>query len=154
MRILFEYFINILGQQKEYSQQLLFFKEIYLSKAELEIVLSMEENLNQIGFIFEVKENTIIITSIPSECQDKNLQIIIENLIEQFKNSEKVEIKQKESLAKSLAKSLAVSEHKKLEDKEIKSLSKELFKCKSPSVCPNGNRTMINLKIADLEKYF
>ena len=68
--------------------------------------------------------------------------------------SELLNINQKENLAKSLATSLAISKVKKLADEEMKSLKDDLLNCKSPSVCPNGKRTMINLKTVDLEKYF
>ena len=153
-RILFEYFKNILSQQKGQSQQLLFPKEINLNNTELEFIVSMQKELNAVGFIFEFKDSTLVISGIPPECQEENLHGIIENLIEQAKNSEQLNINLKDNLAKSLATSLAISEFKKLADEEMKSLKNELLKCKSPSVCPSGKRTMINLKTADLEKYF
>ena len=153
-RILFEYFKNILSQQKGQSQQLLFPKEINLNNTELEFIVSMQKELNAVGFIFEFNDGTLVISGIPPECQEENLHGIIENLIEQAKNSEQLNINQKDNLAKSLATSLAISEFKKLADEEMKSLKNELLKCKSPSVCPSGKRTMINLKTADLEKYF
>ena len=153
-RILFEYFKNILSQQKGQSQQLLFPKEINLNNTELEFIVSMQKELNAVGFIFEFKDSTLVISGIPPECQEENLHGIIENLIEQAKNSEQLNINQKDNLAKSLATSLAISEFKKLADEEMNSLKNELLKCKSPSVCPSGKRTMINLKTADLEKYF
>lgn len=153
-RILFEYFKNILSQQKGQCQQLLFPKEINLNNTELEFIVSMQKELNAVGFIFEFKDSTLVISGIPPECQEENLHGIIENLIEQAKNSEQLNINQKDNLAKSLATSLAISEFKKLADEEMKSLKNELLKCKSPSVCPSGKRTMINLKTADLEKYF
>ena len=153
-RILFEYFKNILSQQKGQSQQLLFPKEINLNNTEIEFIVSMQKELNAVGFIFEFKDSTLVISGIPPECQEENLHGIIENLIEQAKNSEQLNINQKDNLAKSLATSLAISEFKKLADEEMKSLKNELLKCKSPSVCPSGKRTMINLKTADLEKYF
>ena len=153
-RILFEYFKNILSQQKGQSQQLLFPKEINLNNTELEFIVSMQKELNAVGFIFEFKDSTLVISGIPPECQEENLHGIIENLIEQAKNSEQLNINLKDNLAKSLATSLAISEFKKLADEEMNSLKNELLKCKSPSVCPSGKRTMINLKTADLEKYF
>ena len=153
-RILFEYFKNILSQQKGQSQQLLFPKEINLNNTELEFIVSMQKELNAVGFIFEFNDGTLVISGIPPECQEENLHGIIENLIEQAKNSEQLNINQKDNLAKSLATSLAISEFKKLADEEMNSLKNELLKCKSPSVCPSGKRTMINLKTADLEKYF
>ena len=88
------------------------------------------------------------------ECQEENLQAVTESLIEQAKNTEELKINQKDNLAKSLAISLAISELKKLADEEMKSLKNELLKCESPSVCPSGKRTMINLKTVDLKKYF
>ncbi len=153
-RILFEYFKNILSQQKGQSQQLLFPNEINLNNTELEFIVSMQKELNAVGFIFEFKDSTLVISGIPPECQEENLHGIIENLIEQAKNSEQLNINLKDNLAKSLATSLAISEFKKLADEEMNSLKNELLKCKSPSVCPSGKRTMINLKTADLEKYF
>ena len=153
-RILFEYFKNILSQQKGQSQQLLFPKEINLNNTELEFIVSMQKELNAVGFIFEFNDGTLVISGIPPECQEENLHGIIENLIEQAKNSEQLNINLKDNLAKSLATSLAISEFKKFADEEMKSLQNEHLKCKSPSVCPSGKRTMINLKTADLEKYF
>ena len=118
-RILFEYFKNILSQQKGQSQQLLFPKEINLNNTELEFIVSMQKELNAVGFIFEFNDGTLVISGIPPECQEENLHGIIENLIEQAKNSEQLNINLKDNLAKSLATSLAISEFKKLADEEM-----------------------------------
>ena len=125
-----------------------------LSNNELEVITSMKKDLSAVGFIFEINTNSLSISGIPPECQEENLQSVIENLIEQAKNSEKLKIDQKERLAKSLATSLAISKLKRLKNEEMQSLKDELLNCKSPSVCPSGKRTMINLNIIDLEKYF
>ena len=74
--------------------------------------------------------------------------------MEQAKNLEDLNINQKENIARILATSLAISKLKKLSNEEMKSLKDELLKCKSPSVYIYGKRTMINLKLIDLEKYF
>jgi DNA mismatch repair protein MutL len=153
-RILFEYFKNILSKQKGESQKLLFPKEISLSKTELEFITNMKKDLNAVGFIFEFNDNNLVFNGIPPECQEENLQVVIESLIEQAKNLEELKIKPTHNLEKSLATSLAISKLKKLAYEEMKSLKNELLKCESPSVCPSGKRTMINLKTADLEKYF
>jgi len=80
--------------------------------------------------------------------------VVIEDLIEQAKNSEELQIEQKNQIAKSLASSLAISKIKSLKNEEMQLLKDKLLNCKSPSICPSGKRTMINLKITDLEKYF
>mgnify|MGYP001343844467 FL=1 len=110
--------------------------------------------MHAVGFIFELKNKTLILSGIPTECQEENLQIVIEDLIEQAKHSKKIQTNQKDNLAKSLATSLAIKETKKLQEEEMEVLRKELLNCELPSVCPSGKRTMINLKTNDLKKYF
>ncbi len=151
-RILFEYFKSVLKNKSGNSQQLLFPKEIELNNSELQLIDNMKTDLNAVGFNFTAKESAITIDGIPPECQEENLQFVIENLIEQHKNSEEISLQNK--LALSLAKSFAISEIKSLTDAEMQALKTELLKCETPSVCPSGKRTMINLKTADLEKYF
>ena len=133
---------------------------IHRNKGEVmhEIVLcdtsSMKEELSRVGFNINIEKDSIIITGVPSECMQENLQSIIENLIEQEKNSESLETNHNQNLALSLAKSLAIKKVKALDKEEIMSLKNELFKCEFPSVCPNGKRTMIQLKTSEIEKYF
>ena len=153
-RILYEYFSKVLNSNKGQSQQLLFPKEIELNKSEIEIIIDITDKLNKVGFNFEVKETYMSINGIPPECQEENLQFVIENLIEQHKNSEDLLTEQQNTLAVSLANSLAINEVKKLSSEEMIGLKNELLKCETPSVCPSGRQTMINLKTADLEKYF
>ncbi len=153
-RILFEYFKSILSKQKGQSQQLLFPKKINLSKNELESINNMRPNLNALGFVFEDSDNSLLFKGIPPECQEDNLQTVIEDLVEKTKESEELELNNRERIAKTLAASLAISKIKKLADEEMRSLKQELLKCEIPSVCPSGKRTMINLRTTELEKYF
>ena len=154
-RILFEYFSSVLANNKGQSQQLLFPKEIHLNKQDIAVINHLQADLLSVGFSFEIKEDDCIaILGIPPECQEENLQFVIEHLIEQHKNNEQLQTNQNNSLAISLALSLAINEHKKLSNEEMLSLKTELLKCKTPSICPLGKVTLINLQTADLEKYF
>ena len=99
-RILFEYFKNILSNQKGQSQQLLFPQKIELNNRELELITDIRKELNHIGFIFETKAPNLIINAIPPECQEDNLQAVIESLIEQSKNSEELHTNKTENVAK------------------------------------------------------
>jgi DNA mismatch repair protein MutL len=154
-RILFEYFSAVLSNNKGQSQQLLFPKEIHLNKQDIAVISHLKTDLLSVGFSFEIQENeSISIVGIPPECQEENLQFVIEHLIEQHKKNEQLQTNQNNSLAISLALSLAINEQKKLSTEEMLALKSELLKCETPSVCPSGKRTMINIKTADLEKYF
>ena len=154
-RILFEYFSTVLSKNKGQSQQLLFPKEIHLNKNDITIIKQLKGDLLAVGFSFEIQENdSIAILGIPAECQEENLQFVIESLIEQHKNNEQLQTAQHNDLANSLANSLAINEQKKLSTQEMLTLKTELLKCSTPSVCPLGKATLINLQTADLEKYF
>ena len=154
-RILFEYFSTVLSKNKGQSQQLLFPKEIHLNKKDITIIKQLKVDLLSVGFSFEIQENdSIAILGIPAECQEENLQFVIESLIEQHKNNEQLQTAQHNDLANSLANSLAINEQKKLSTQEMLTLKTELLKCSTPSVCPLGKATLINLQTADLEKYF
>ena len=118
----------------------------------IKVAKCVEENSN---VAFEIqKDDNILILGIPAECQEENLQSVIEDLIEQHKNNEQLQTAQNNGLAISLALSLAISKQKKLSTEEMISLKIELEKCNTPSICPVGKATMINLKTTDLEKYF
>jgi DNA mismatch repair protein MutL len=154
-RILFEYFSTVFSNNKGQSQQLLFPKEISLNKQDIAVINHLKADLLAVGFSFEVQEeNKISILGIPPECQEENLQFVIEHLIEQHKNNEQLQTAQNNGLAISLALSLAISKQKKLSSEEMIALKTELEKCNTPSICPLGKATMINLRTADLEKYF
>ena len=153
-RILFEYYKNAFKNEKSKSQTLLFPKSIKLNTKDIKIVSIIETELNKIGFLFKIEKNELVFDGIPSECQEINLQPLIENIIEQNKNSDGIKLDVKNNLAKSLAKSLAISNQKKLNNDEQRMIKEELLKCESPSVCPSKKRTMINLRTSDLEKYF
>jgi DNA mismatch repair protein MutL len=154
-RILFEYFSTVLSKNKGQSQQLLFPKKIYLNKKDITIIKQLKVDLLAVGFSFDIQENdSIVIIGIPTECQEENLQFVIENLIEQHKNNEQLQTTQHNGLVISLAISLAISEKKKLSIQEMLTLKNELLKCSTPSACPLGKATLINLKTTELEKYF
>ena len=153
-RILFEYYKNAFKNEKSKSQTLLFPKSIKLNTKDIKIVSIIGTELNKIGFLFKIEKNELVFDGIPSECQEINLQPLIENIIEQNKNSDGIKLDVKNNLAKSLAKSLAISNQKKLNNDEQRMIKEELLKCESPSVCPSKKRTMINLRTSDLEKYF
>ena len=154
-RILFEYYSSKISYNNGQSQQLLFPKEIVLNNKDIIIIKNLKTELLAVGFIFDIKtENIISISAIPPECQEDNLQFVIETLVEQHKNHEEIKTTQNNRVAISLALSLSISKNKKLTTVEMISLKNELEKCANSSICPTGRVTMINLKKSDLEKYF
>ena len=115
----------------------------------------MKKALRNLGFGFELKkENQIEINAIPTECKNENLENIFDEILQQEKNNEKLKVSTKERIAKVLAKSLSIKSGKKLEMQEISLLVNNLFACNLPTVCPNGNPTIINITFNDISKHF
>ena len=154
-RILFEYFSNLLINREGQTQQLLFPKILIFNNSDIILIMDLKESLKNVGFYFDkIDEERISITGIPPECKEENLQFVIEHLLEQYKNKDNLQTKQNKMLAISLSNSLSINEKKKLSTEEMISIRTELLKCEKPTICPVGNRTIINLKNTDLENYF
>jgi DNA mismatch repair protein MutL len=95
-----------------------------------------------------------VIKGIPPECQEKDLTSIIEEILEQTKNGEDIELEQKKIITKTLAIKIAIKKGGKLEMESMKILFKDLLNCNSPTISPNGKPTMINLSLNDITKHF
>ena len=61
---------------------------------------------------------------------------------------------QSDMLAKSLSKSLAVKNGKRLTIPEQENLVNSLFACKEPNVTPQGQVTFITMNVDDIDKKF
>ena len=154
-RVLFEYYQKVFENGKTESQQLAFTQNLSFSNTDFALLKQMKKALRNLGFGFELKkENQIEINAIPTECKNENLENIFDEILQQEKNDEKLKVSTKERIAKVLAKSLAIKSGKKLEIQEINLLVNNLFACNLPTVCPNGNPTIINITFNDISKHF
>ena len=154
-RVLFEYYQKVFENGKTESQQLAFTQNLSFSNTDFALLKQMKKALRNLGFGFELKkENQIEINAIPTECKNENLENIFDEILQQEKNDEKLKVSTKERIAKVLSKSLAIKSGKKLEIQEINLLVNNLFACNLPTVCPNGNPTIINITFNDISKHF
>ena len=154
-RVLFEYYQKVFENGKTESQQLAFTQNLSFSNTDFALLKQMKKALRNLGFGFELKkENQIEINAIPTECKNENLENIFDEILQQEKNDETLKVSTKERIAKVLAKSLAIKSGKKLEMQEIRLLVNNLFDCNLPTVCPNGNPTIINITFNDISKHF
>ena len=154
-RVLFEYYQKVFENGKTNSQKLAFTQNLSFSNADFTLVKQMKEVLYNLGFGFNLKkENRIEINAIPTECKNENLEDIFDEILQQEKDDEKLKVSTQDKIAKVLAKSLSIKSGKKLETQEISLLVNNLFTCNLPTICPNGNPTIINLSFDDISKHF
>jgi DNA mismatch repair protein MutL len=83
------------------------------------------------------------------------VSIVLEELIGNLQNEiPESSFSQSDSIAKSMAKSMAVKTGTYLTEKEQENIVNSLFACKEPSVSPFQKLTFITLTVEDLDKKF
>ena len=153
-RILYEEFKNK-ESKIDKSQKLIFAQEINMSKQHINEIIEIKEELNSIGFEFEVINNKIKCTSVPTSCLRDDLTDLFEEIL-QDNEIIRTDLKEKlnSQISKSLCKSLCVKSGEKLNNKQIQEIVSKLMKCDIPSVSPFGSVTYFNINEEDVIKKF
>ncbi|MEM6685111.1 MAG: DNA mismatch repair endonuclease MutL [Bacteroidota bacterium] len=155
-RVLYEQLLRNITVSDAVSQQLLFPVTFSFSTSEIALLKEVKESLENIGFMFnDISDDTIELSGIPSNISESELQIIIEQMLNDFQGEiPDTGFSQTDVLVKSLAKSMAIRTGKKLETEEQEALVNNLFACKEPSVSPFQKTIFITLSVDDLDKKF
>ena len=155
-RILFERFMEVLKSESVASQQQLFPQTIELNPADAAILQNILPDLLSLGFdIREFGKNTFIISGTPGVLDVSSPEIIVEKLLEEYKNSPvDARAKAKEQVAISLAKASAIDYGTELKPEEIDHLIDHLFACSTPNFSPDGKKVLTIIPTDDIEKSF
>ena len=155
-RILYEQFLTNITVQKASSQQLLFPLELYFSSEEMVLINELQSSLENTGFVFDAFNNdSVQISGLPIGMPESEVSIVLEELISNLQNEiPESSFSQSDSIAKSMAKSMAVKTGTYLTVKEQENLVNSLFACKDPNVSPFQKPTFITLTVEDLDKRF
>ncbi len=151
-RILYEYYLKMQHNEGP-SQQLLFPKTIELAPSDIEIVKTISDELLNMGFRFDyLNKKSIVVLGTPTDVEMDNLDKVIEELVEQFKNESSIE--KHDNLSRSLAKSMSIQSGRKLNQEEMRSIIDNLFACQIPNTSAKGKPTLITLTLEELVKKF
>ena len=154
-RILYEFYLNACKHLNNETQKLLFPNKITVSIQDFKIIEELQNDLHKVGFAFTLdKENNIYFEGIPVNCKQENIQSILEDIIEHYKNSHDTNLDKDDRLALSLSNSMAISEHKLLTKQEMIQLNHELMNCEQPSFSPQGKPIIANFNNQDIDKFF
>lgn len=155
-RVLYEQLLKNITVSEAVSQQLLFPVTFSFTTSEIALLKEVKESLENIGFMFsKITDDTIELSGIPSNISESELQIIIEQMLNDFQGEiPDTGFSQTDVLVKSLAKSMAIRTGKKLEVAEQEALVNNLFACKEPMVSPFQKTIFITLSVDDLDKKF
>lgn len=155
-RILYEQFLKNITIQQANSQQLLFPLTLYFSGNELALLQELQQSLENTGFVFEsVTPESVQISGIPVAITESEVAIVLEQLVsdltEEIPDSS---FSQMDSMAKSMAKSLAVKTGTYLTEQEQENIVNNLFACKEQNLSPFQKPTFITISVEDLDKKF
>ncbi len=151
-RILYEYYLNKIDVK---SQQLVFKEKLSFSISDYTIIQQIKKDIECIGFYYNnIDNNEIEVYAIPNKFEIKNLQKTFEEFIEQEKEETDIKTNIESRCARILAKNMAIKTGKKLVQEEMRLITTNLFKCKKPTNCPNGETVLMNIELSDILKQF
>ena len=156
-RIIYEKLREHTQKESIPSQGLLLPVTVELSLSQVELLDTVMEMLNNIGFELEpFGGRTIIVRSIPSLIQRGDVKQIVSDIIDQILDSfgklDKLKL-QDEILITTACRS-AVQAGDSLTDAEVTSLVRELFKTEQPYLCPHGRPIIVKMNKSELDQKF
>ena len=155
-RILYEQFLTCMTVHQASSQQLLFPMELHFSTNEILLITELQESLENTGFIFDaIVDETITIIGIPVSVSESQVVKIIESLLHDLEDGiPNSSFSQNDTIAKSMARSLAIKTGTYLTETEQVNIVNNLFACKETTVSPFQKPTFITISAEDLDKKF
>lgn len=154
-RILYEQFLLNLTQFQANSQQLLFPAQLYFGPQEMLILRDMEPALVQTGFVFENwNADCVFVSGIPVTMNESEISIVLEQLMHDFQEGYANSFSISETIAKSLARSMAVKTGISLSELEQENIIHNLFACNESQISPFGKPTYITMQVEDIDKKF
>ena len=155
-RILYEDYLRKTTVNEAVSQQLLFPLQLKFSKSDNTILKELQQPLETTGFVFSTfTDENIELTGVPVGVKESEVHIVFEQLIHDIEHEiPDVNFSISDLLSKSLAKSLAIKNGKKLEREEQEHIINTLFSCKEPSISPTNKTVFTTLKVEELDKKF
>ena len=155
-RILYEHYLEQITLKDPVSQQLLFPLRLEFSTHELSVLKSIQPQLIQAGFKFSAfVSDSLELAALPVGVQDAFVSNIFDQLVSDIQNEvPDFNFSQSDLLAKSIAKSLATKNGKKLSTQEQEFIINALFACKEPTFTPFNKTIFITLEGSYLDSKF
>jgi DNA mismatch repair protein MutL len=155
-RVVYEHYMNALGDKAVNSQQLLFPEQIELGAGDFSLVKDLLDTFKQLGFEIDIfGKNSIIVNGVPGDMHEFNIVQTIEGIIETFKlNIMEARVEKRDNLCRAIARNIAVRQGKQLEQEEMKLLLNSLLSCENPLYTAGGKVVMMDVEYSEIEKFF
>lgn len=160
-RVNFERLLSNLNNEAKNVQKLLIPEEIEVSSDISAIISENIELFNNLGFETEIKENIVIVSSIPSLIGDFDFR---KSLISLAQNADDEEVLSSEliravsvqqaNIIATMACHTSIRTGQKLDQSTMDTLTHELANCKNQYSCPHGRPIIWRLSLPDIDKHF
>jgi len=152
-RILYTELIGRFIHQALDSQQMLFPIEKELSKIEMDLWLSHEKLLKQLGFQCEYQHETLFIHGVPTVISENSIDSCVDSLLSDLQDRDIDQGDVAHHLVRRLTQNAskdAVIRH----PEEAQKLIEALFQCEEHTLAPNGKKIMHTLLLTDITSNF
>jgi DNA mismatch repair protein MutL len=155
-RILYERFLEILKEKKNFSQKKLFPETLELSQGDMVCIKALLPELNALGFeITEFGTNTIAVSGVPAELTEVDTAQMLEGLIEDYKNHQsQFRLNPADAIARNMAKKAGIRSGKSLSEQEMMMITDQLFACSMPYSTPDGKPAVLTYSLEELDRRF
>ena len=155
-RILYERYLEALGDLPVATQKMLFPKTIELPAADAMLLRDILPEVNSLGFeIEEFGGNTFVIHGTPADLSGGiSEEALLEKVLAQYKDNLELELGTQDNLARSMARSAALRRGQPLSVPEMQDLIDRLFACAVPFISPSGRSCFITFELTELQKRF
>ena len=152
-RILYTELIGKFIHQALESQQLLFPMEKEVSKMEMDLWLSHEKLLKQLGFHAEYDQETIFIHGVPTVLPENSVNDCIDSLLADLQDRDIDQGDVAHHLVRRLTQN-ASQETVIRQAEEAQALIEALFQCEEHTLAPNGKKIMHTVLLTDIASNF
>ena len=125
--------------------------------ADFALVNDLLPDFLALGFqIRNFGKNTLIVEGVPADiAENNNLETILEQLIEDYKNNMSyLKLGKRDNLARTLAKNAALKAGNKLSCEEMNNMIDQLFACNMPNASIGGKQIVVTFTLTELAEKF
>jgi DNA mismatch repair protein MutL len=155
-RVLYEKYKQSMVYKNMPSQQLLFPRNVQFNTADTEVMLEIIEEINRLGFdISHFGKNDFIINGVPPDLQKLDIQVVLEQLLDNYKMDQKqMKLEKRETLIRTMARHSANPMGRQLTETEVTGLIEDLFHSNEPAYTPFGKPVFVKFANQKIENLF
>lgn len=156
-RILYERHLAMLETGEVLSQKELFPKVVHLSAGDLDLLKTISPEITCLGFEVEnFGDDAVIIHGTPAHLAELSMdgEVVLKELLEQYKENQELRLGVKENVARSLAAKCSIRKGQTLEEEQMNEVIDQLFACENPYKSPRGRQCFVVVDHSELERRF